>query len=373
MPRRDFGTQVGLIGFIRPTTMLRLAHRVPTVAPRHARRLAGIAAGSLASVPLRLGETLGHGRRIRETAIPEAPVFIIGHWRSGTTHLHNLMSMDPALGSLRMFQTLAPDCSLATRTWLPDLLQRVMPTQRPMDEMEWPMDAPQEEEIALAKMTPYSWYLSFLFPRHAVQSFDRFVLLQGARPGVHREVARKLLHVYRVATLHEGGRRLLLKNPVNTCRIPMLRSLFPDARFVFLHRSPYEVYSSTIHLHRKILELTALQEIDETQLERNVVDLHRRVTSTYLRDRSCIPSDRLVEIGYEDLSREPLRVLEEVYDSLGLPGFDALRPAASAYLEGQRGYRKNRFSLSDRARELVEEAWEEDFRAFGYEKGPAAA
>lgn len=235
------------------------------------------------------------------------------------------------------------------------------------------MDAPQEEEIALAKTTPYSWYLSFLFPQQAIESFDRFVLMEGASPRLREEVKEKLHHVYRVATIHEQGRPLLSKNPVHTCRIPLLLEMFPDARFIFIHRNPYEIFASTIHLHRRILDLTSLQEFDDETIEENVVRLHRRVTSAYLRDRSLIPEGQLCEIGYEDLIRRPLTVLHQTYETLGLKGFEVARPRMAKYLEGQSSYRRNDFNLTDRARERIEEDWRDDFVEWGYAPGPLAA
>ncbi len=373
MSESRLGYQAGLIGFIRPTTLLRLTHRIPTVSPRRAARLGGVIASSLASAPLAGWEALREGRRIRATQIQESPTFIVGHWRSGTTHLHNVMSQDPRFGSLRMFQTLAPDCSLSTQPWLPSLMSRVMPKKRPMDNMEWPMDAPQEEEIALAKTTPYSWYLSFLFPKQAIESFDRFVLLEGAPPRVREEVKAKLHQLYQVATIHEQGRRLLSKNPVHTCRIPLLLEMFPDARFIFIHRNPYEIFSSTINLHRRILDLTSMQEVDDEAIEENVVRLHRRVTSAYLRDRELVPEGQLCEIGYEDLVRRPLTVLHQTYEALGLQDFETARPRMAKYLEAQSSYRKNDFNLTDRARERIEEDWRDDFEEWGYAPGPLAA
>lgn len=367
MNRRErFGYQIGLIGFVRLSTLVRLTHLLPTLSLARIPRLIGVVLGALLAAPFGLAERLRYGRRISQTQIDQDPVFIIGHWRSGTTHLHNLMSQDPKMGSLRMFQTLSPDCSVAAAGWLPGLLSRVMPLRRPMDAMEWPMDAPQEEEIALAKMTPYSWYLSFFFPQQAVDTFDRFVLLRGAGERIRREVERNLMRVYRIATMHEGGRRLLLKNPVNTCRIPMLLRLFPNAKFVFIHRDPYAVFDSTMNLHRRILEVTSLQEIGDRGIESNVVALHQRVTETYLRDRTQIPNGNLIEIAYSDLAEKPEAVLQQIYSSLGITGYaEAARPIAD-YLESQRDYEKNAFEQDPAKLALVNTAWHQDFEAWDY-------
>src|SRR5258706_5162581 len=139
-----------------------------------------------------------------------------------------------------MYQAMVPGCSLVGGAWLKVLLGRVVPLERPMDNMVWPMDAPQEEELPLAKATPYGFYVRFLFPRKAQHLFNRHVLLDGAHDGVARSFRRQFRRLLQVATIHAGGRPLVLKNPVNTARIRLLLEMFPNARVVHIHRSPYD-------------------------------------------------------------------------------------------------------------------------------------
>ena len=372
--QRDLGYQFGLLSFIRPGTVLRLAHRLPTTAARRIPRTLGITAAGIIGLPLQAYEHVRHGRRRAAQPINEPPVFIIGHWRSGTTHLHNLLSQDPQFGSLRMFQALAPDFSLSTKRWLPSLFERIVPTRRPMDDMVWPMDAPQEEEIPLAKVTPYSWYLQFLFPRDAVSTFRRSVLFDGAPRKARDEVKRKYDQILRTAALHAHGRRLLLKNPVNTARIPLLLELYPDARFVFIHRSPYEVFPSTINLHRKILGLTALQSVTNDDIESNVLEIYGHVMRQYLVDREQIPAGRLIEVAYADLDESPQHTVDSIYAGLGLDGHEQASPHVAAYVESQSGYRKNDFDpLSDRTMELIERHWGFTFDEWNYPRRLEAA
>ncbi len=369
--KRDIGYQLGLLSFIRPTTLLRLAHRLPTMSPRRLARALGITVGGWISAPLAAGQWLGRRHQIDTVELDEEPVFIIGHWRSGTTHLHNLMSLDPRFGCLRMFEALAPDCSVSTVRWLPRILAKTMPAKRPMDNMEWPMDAPQEEEIPLAKITPYSWYTQFLFPKQAITTFERYVMLQGAPVGAENEFKAKYLRLLKVAALHDGRRRLLLKNPVNTARIPLLLELFPRAKFVFIHRSPYEVFPSTVNLHRKILDLTALQQFDDADIEGNVVGMYQRVIDRYLTDAAGIPDGQLVEVGYQDLVDDAIGTLTDIYDRVGLGPFDAVQPDVAAYLDSISDYRRNSFeALSDRRIELINREWKVGFDAFGYQPRP---
>src|SRR5665213_1348020 len=139
--RSDLGYQLGLIGFCRFTNLLRLWHYAPAIHPRYAGRVLLLISASLVSTPLRLWESVRFGRQISRVRIESPPVFIIGHWRSGTTHLHNLMSQDAAFGYFSMYQAMVPDCSLVGGTWLKSLLSRLVPLTRPMDAMVWPMDA----------------------------------------------------------------------------------------------------------------------------------------------------------------------------------------------------------------------------------------
>ncbi|MGI9598285.1 MAG: sulfotransferase family protein [Acidimicrobiales bacterium] len=366
--QRDLGYQLGLLSFIRPTALLRMAHRLPTLAPRRLVRMLGIAFGGWVSAPLGAVQRLRRQTQIDAVVLDDEPVFVIGHWRSGTTHLHNLMSLDEQFGCLRMFEALAPDCSVTTQRWLPSILARTMPQKRPMDNMEWPMDAPQEEEISLAKVTPYSWYAQFLFPKQAIATFDRYVMMKGAPARARREFKRKYLRLLKIAAIHDGKPRLLLKNPVNTARIPMLLELFPKAKFVFIHRSPYQVFPSAVNLHRKILELTSLQDYTEEEIERNVITMYRRVIERYLADAQLVPNGQLIEVGYQELVDHPIDTLRRIYDGVGIDGFDDARPAIEDYLESISGYRTNSFEpLSARRVELINREWKIGFDAFGYQ------
>jgi len=364
----DLGYQLGLISFIRPATVLRNTGRMHTMSPKRYLRAGGVLAGGLLGAPLQGWERLRRGHEVDNTEVSEPPVFIIGHWRSGTTHLHNLMSQDERFGCVRMFQALAPDCSLTSRSWLPDGFAKVFPSKRPMDNLEWPMDAPQEEEIPLCKMTPYSWYLQFLFPQHAEEMFKLGVLFEGTSKKVREEVKRKYMRILKVATMHESGKRLLLKNPVSTARIPMLLELFPDAKFVSIHRSPYEVYPSTINLHSKILPLCSFQEFDDALIERNVLHIYEKVMRKYLADRELIPEGNLVEVAYGDLDNKPIETLRSIYNGLDLGGWDGAEFAFRSYVESQKDYRKNGFVIADRSAEIIEKRWAFAFDALGYRK-----
>jgi hypothetical protein len=369
----DFGYQLGLIGFVSLRTTLRMAPYLVRVHPAYIPRLLLVVATSVVSSPLRMLERVRYGDRIRAVRLPAAPIFVIGHWRSGTTHLHNLLSQDPALGCVSMYQAMVPNCSLVAERWLKPLLAAIVPPKRPMDDMVWPVDAPQEDEIPLAKLTPYSFYMRSLFPMESADLFRRYVLLDGSPAGVAREIAAKYRRILQVATLRACGRRLVLKNPVNTARIRLLLELFPNAKFVHTVRCPYEVFASTVHLHARVLPLTTLQHVPRTPSSSIILSIYEDMMRRFLDDRDRISPGNFVEVRFENLERDPLGELRRVYDTLGLPGFAQAEPAMRAYVDSQRAYQKNRLALSAQDRRHVTARWAFAFRAFAYASDAEAA
>jgi hypothetical protein len=363
----SLGYQIGTIGFATIPTLVRLGRYLPRMNARRVPRALLIAALALIGVPLRALQRLVFGRRLARVRIQQPPVFIIGHWRSGTTHLHNLMSQDPAFGYVSMYQAIAPGCTLIGGRWLERLLARIVPEKRPMDNMTWPTGAPQEEEIPLGKTLPYSFYVQFLFPGRARTLFRRYVLLDGAPRRAAAEWKRKYLRLLQVATWHAGGRRLLLKNPVNTARIRLLLALFPDAKFVHISRSPYDVLPSTRKLHRSLLAFTSLEQVTDAEIDATVFDLYETMMRRYLADRALIPTGNLVEVRFEDLEADPIGVVQRVYGALALPGFGRMLPRVRAYVASQAGYRKNRFRTRPEDVDAVEHRWAFAFDALGHE------
>jgi omega-hydroxy-beta-dihydromenaquinone-9 sulfotransferase len=318
------------------------------------------------SVPLRLWEAVAYGKRITQVRLAKPPIFIIGHWRSGTTHLHNLLSQDTTFGYVSMYQAMVPNCSLVGQRWLKPLLAQIMPLKRPMDNMVWPMDAPQEEEIPLSKVMPQAFYTRFLFPRKSSYLFKKYVLLQGANARLVAEFKRKYSRLLQVATLHAGGRQLVLKNPVNTARVRLLLDLFPDAKFVHIYRSPYDVFASTRNLHHKMLRVTTLQRLHGEHAGEAILTLYEDMMRQYFADRPLIAPHNLVEVRFEDLEQDPLGEMQRVYATLGLPGYDAAEAALRAYVATQQSYRKNSLALSATERQHIEQRWAFAFAELGY-------
>ncbi len=111
------------------------------VDPGYRARAAFITIMSLGTAPVRIWYSLRYRRRVVSTPVVHPPVFIIGHWRSGTTYLHELLSQDPQFCHISLWQTMLPDSFLTLEPMKP-FLANFLPKTRPMDAIEVAMDGP---------------------------------------------------------------------------------------------------------------------------------------------------------------------------------------------------------------------------------------
>ncbi len=121
-------------GLNLPNWLRFLAMR-PPIHRSHWLRLGAVTANSISNSLLEGLETLVYGWKVSRTEVP-SPVFVIGHWRSGTTMLHNLLSLDPRFVTPNLYQVTFPGHFLVSESWLAPLTKGLLPKTRPMDEVE---------------------------------------------------------------------------------------------------------------------------------------------------------------------------------------------------------------------------------------------
>ena len=328
---------------------------------------------SLLTSPLRLYESLRFGRAVKKTVVHPSPIFIIGHWRSGTTHLHNILVRDKNLGCVSMWQAFAPGlCLIDERVFknpFNKIAKKMHPT-REIDNIPLSMDNPEEEDLAIANMSPYSYLHMYSYPRRATYFFETYITYFGNLPKSTIDKWKKVyLLILRKATLKAGGKRLIIKNCADSARIKALLELFPDAKFIHIYRNPYNIFRSTQHLYRVVMERTQLQEVGQGEHENWVLRFYSQLMQKLLADKSLIPAGNLVEVRYEDLDKEPLAQLRKVYETLSLPGFAEAEPAFRAYLDSISGYQKLAHKqLDDSAITKINRNWQFAFDALGYKR-----
>lgn len=330
--------------------------------------LAGALMGvSLARAPFSLGERALAAVRMQRAPAPRAPVFILGHWRSGTTHLFNLLSRDPRFAWADPYAAGMPWDFMVLGRWLRPLLARALPASRFVDNVAVGPDAPQEDEIALASMQSLSYYHGIFFPRRFRRRYRQGVFAeQLARRALQRR-QRRFQYFHRKCLVGRPGATLLVKNPVYTGRVAEVLQAFPDARFIHIHRNPYLVFESTRRFYRALLPRFALQPFPDGLADELVLWGYPRMIEALYRDVEALAPGRFVELGFEDLEREPVEQLERIYRALDMPGFGDLRGVFRRYLAGVAQYRKNDHVIGDDIAALVDRHWGDLVRRWGYE------
>jgi len=316
---------------------------------------------------LRLLQDALLGDRPARTPLRQPPLFIIGHWRTGTTLLHELLILDPRHNFPTTYQCLSPNHFLLTQGFLPRLLWFLVPSHRPMDNMAAGFDRPQEDEFALCMLGQPSPYLTVAFPNHPPQDQDAFDV-EGMPSRARRRWKEALLGFLRRVSWRDR-RRLILKSPTHSCRIPTLLELFPDARFVHIVRDPYVVFASTVNLWRTLYETHGLQTPTGAGLERHVFDTFTHLYRRIEEGRKRLAANRFHEVRYEDLIRDPIGEMRRLYEGLELGGFEEVRPRLEAFFAANAGYRTNRYKpLEPTLQAEITRRWGEVIRRYGYER-----
>lgn len=355
------------LGSSRFANLLRMVGRYGCE-PRYLPRLLGVGLQSLLRQPCITYEALRYRKRIEAQAIQESPVFVIGHWRSGTTHLQNILSHDPQFASVTIRQASMPLDFLTLGKWIARAFEKSIPEKRLMDDVAVAADSPWEEELALVSTSPLSFYHVSFFPKAVERIFRDSILFDGGDPELVEQWKRDYLWFLKKVALARPGKTFLLKNPANTARIELLLQQFPDARFIHIRRDPFQVFRSTVHLYLQAQSEWGFHQADRAAIVEHVLASYPLLMDAYFRQRGAIPDGRLAEVRFEDLEARPMETLEAAYADAGLDGFAQAAPRFQVYLDSIRGYRKNPHELPADETALVRDRWADWFQRLGYQK-----
>jgi hypothetical protein len=349
---------------------LRLLLQPPAViSPRYWPRLAFALLCSFGATLLTLPERALYALWIRlfppDSKQLPPPLFILGYYRSGTTHLHYMLTCDPRLVTPRWYQVLAPQGFAVSWALLRFVLVPFLPARRFQDAMLFGANAPAEDDFAL-----HNWSLASTLAGRAVVPqahafYDRFHDLERLAPEeLDRWRTTLLAFVHKITRLGRG-RPVLLKTPSHTARVPELLRLFPQARFIHISRRPDAVLRSNVALLRVVRQRYALQRsIVSTD---SLVEEFLATEDRYLRDRDLIPSGQLAEVRLEDLLADPAGEVRRIYGELGLAYGEEFEQRLAGYLRSTRDYEPNVHETSADEPRLAELA-----RRLGHDEPPRA-
>lgn len=327
----------------------------------------GVAFCSAVNWSLGVLQKLTCGRRVANTKIEQPPLFVIGHWRSGTTLLHELLALDERFSYPSTYDCFCPHHFLLTRPYFSWLVSAVLPKHRPMDKMVNGVDLPQEDEFALCTLGAPTPYFRVAFPNGPVVHEEFFDMENVAQDKLDR--FHDALTYFLRALTYRDKKRLILKSPPHTGRIGRLTSWFPGAKFVHISRNPYEVFASTIRLWKSLDTVQGFQKprYDDAALHDLIFKGYDLMYGGYFRhSRNLIDNQQLLEIRYEDLVAQPRQTVEKIYQTLELGDFESIAPKIEQYFAKRKDYRANQNPVDDSLKAEIKKRWHQYIDQYGY-------
>ena len=149
----------------------------------------------------------------------------------------------------------------------------------------------------------------------------------------------------------------------------MLLEMFPDAKFIHIHRNPFIVFQSTMRLLDRGLKITRLQGTTDFDWVERTLRLYREMHDVFFEERPLIPDGSLCEVAFDDLEKNPIEELRRIYETLGLPEFGRCERAMRDYVASISDYKKNEFAeLPSKLRQRIQQQWQPSFDEWKYQQ-----
>jgi omega-hydroxy-beta-dihydromenaquinone-9 sulfotransferase len=309
-------------------------------------------------------EKIKYKKIIHSTPLPDSPLIIIGHWRTGSTYLHQLLQHDPEGTTLSNFQVTLPDSFLVSEKYYKPVMKFFMGEKftRPFDNVSIRVDEPQEDEFAILKMCGLSPLKKLIYP----DSGQFFLLnypdfdLQGNEFTVWKDAMTELCKKMKIAT----SKRIILKNPFHSQRIVTIRKLFPNAKFIHIYRNPLNVIPSTINMWNIVGRQNSMKSGFVQASVKNTVEVFDRML-TYIHEHAKdLPEQSFCEMKFENLEENPVDEIKIAYKKLGLPFTKEFEDAIEKNLI--KNFRKNTYSLPEGDDKYIHDKLKHYFEFYGY-------
>jgi hypothetical protein len=248
------------------------------------------------------------------------PIVICGLPRTGTTHLHNLISADPALRSLPYWESLEPVLAPSeqpgpgepdprlerTETGLA-FLHAAMPYFNRMHEMTtWHVH--EEIQILAIDFSTMLMETNVLVPTWA----------EYYKAHDQTSSYRYMKKVLQCCQYLRGGTRWVLKSPQHLEQFPVLVDVFPDATFVVTHRDPVSVTASLVTMVAYGARMSTARP-DPVRIGRYWAARTEEMLRACVRDRDVLPPDRSIDVRFHEFMADEFGMVDRIYALAGQP------------------------------------------------------
>ena len=308
------------------------------------------------AAPFHFWENLTINRKAKNYKGEISPLFILGHWRSGTTLLHNLLCQADDAAFISTYQSVFPN-NLQSKWIFKNFMKTNMPAKRPSDNVKLSIDFPQEDEFALGNVMPHSYYNFFYFPKDHQEYYEKYVRFNTFNKMELEEWGSVYKTLITKAVMNSKGSRVILKNPVNTGRLKYLSELYPNSNFIHIYRNPVVVYLSTKKFFKALMPTLWMHEVDDSFIIDLIFDVYEKMYSDYFSQKTKVSNNRIYELKFENFEKDPIAHLKEVYSFFGYADFEKQLPNFEKYYNSLKGYKKNKYTISQSELDRIEASW----------------
>lgn len=323
--------------------------------------------------PLRWMELALFNQKIHQHQIQKQPLFVLGYYRSGTSYLHQCLVQDDRFGYHNNFQMVLPEIMLTTeKALLPffEFICRLFNLTDTVHRVPLSFRFPGEEDATMTtSLDPKGAQWGYFFPKMMEKQFQHYVLLENLAQSELESWKQSFLYLLKKISLANQGKQLVLKSPPNTARIKHLLSIFPKAKFIFIHRNPYEVYASNKRFWGVVQKVYALQSTRSVDVSSVILNTFSQMTQRYLEQKELIPLGQLTELAYDDFVQNPVKSLKKAYTDLHLEDYGYCEEKIKAFAGSQKHFAQIQHGLSEGERKTVAEKLEPFLRQWNYPLG----
>ncbi len=311
------------------------------------------------ALPFSILQFILYSGKINNTKLAKSPVFILGHYRSGTTLLHKMMACDEQFGFLTNYDMICPNSSLLFGKPLQQIIQflinKLQIKTAFFNNVIPQLSEPAEEDRYLInKGSAFSPYWGFIFPKSKWLNFSE----NSNDQHYYERWKSEYEKTFKFISYKNNGKQLVLKNPPNTERIRLILELFPDAKFIYIYRNPFHLFYSMRNMWKKaILKYYCLQNLSESELEDVIFQHYNHLISQYENEKELIPDKNLVEVQFEELESHPLLLIKRIYYELNIPDFEIAEVRIRQQIQEEKKYKKFEYKFSTETYERIKSQW----------------
>ncbi len=239
-------------------------------------------------------------------------IFVMGFWRSGTTLLHELLSLGPSTTAPLTYQCMNPSSFLLAPSLFIKSSKNII---RPMDAVVINPLSPQEDEfVLLAKGYP-SVYRMWIDPRRreTIQSalYQNIWLDKDAWFGDW-----KIFLEWCMQNVNKSF--LVIKSPNHVFRLKAIHNKFPHARYLWVIRNPIDTWFSNRNMWQKMMHMYALWNWKLEDVDILLYTAFQEYIKTLKWALNQFNEKQMLLITFEQLTTNPAEIMKKIVEKFEL-------------------------------------------------------